>query len=78
MYILMVRYDEEPSIHIYENKREALEGIEEFGLKPDMFADSLDNGDISFTSFPGQTAYLIKGELVVPKEKKVVTEITID
>lgn len=78
MYILLFRSDDEPSICAYEDKAEALEGIKELNIPIENFCDNLDDGDIDFDKFPSNTAYLIKGELIVPTAKQVVTEIEIE
>lgn len=78
MYILLARFNDEPFIKIFENKQEVLEGIKEYNIPLDNFCDNLYDGDIDFDCFGSNSAYLIKGKLVIPSAKQVVTEFEVE
>lgn len=80
MYVLIFREDAEPSLKIFSDKNEVLKFIEEFNIKLHTFENVFrqDLKDLDFDKIPAYTSYLFKGVIVIPKEKKVVTEITID
>jgi len=80
MYILMARYSDEPFIQVYQNKDELLERLADFDpiIPIENYCDELENNDIDFDKFPSNTAYLIKGKLVVPKVIETVTRIEVE
>ena len=71
MKYFVLTISEDGDVYLYEKtQEEVLEEIKDGEIDPEDIGTEVPNGDVMSTS----GTYIFKGELVVPKPKKVVEE----